>query len=466
MKKNQINKPVLLVGLTIIFTLFLQLIPPGIKVLNYETKKFDLFMDIKPDSLLLYGENKNEKFCSNYSPLKATINLEILLNILEKLNSYDKITPLTEKKLALIGLGGNLSNLNYFLQALKNSKTSKVRIAHYGDSGIEGDLITSDLRKNFQTQFGGMGAGFLSITSQDITFRTTTRQSFSSDWKDGSLVLGNNNKLPIGISGFTSRPGANSWVNYEATGINGVKTFKFARVFYTNAKSSKIKYQFSNGSEQTANLQTGTNVKELLLSANGDAKSFKLTTTMQDQADFFGVSLESDAGVYVDNFPLRGNTGVNVKDITKEILTDFNKLLNYKLIILEFGLNILTGGAKEFSWYEREMIKVVEHLKESFPSSSIIIITAGDRSVKVGSKFITDPRVPALIQAQKNIADKTGIAYWNLFEAMGGENSMNEWVNANPPLAFKDYIHLNGEGTKKVANMFFDAITEQYKKVK
>jgi lysophospholipase L1-like esterase len=463
--KNQINKPVILIGLTIAFLIGFQFIPKGIKVLNYETKKFDLFMDIKSDSILLQEAISINSFLPKEKMLTMAINREMIENLMVNLNIKPSLLAPMHMQ-TKVGLSGNLSNLNFFFQALKNSKTMKLRIAHYGDSGIEGDLITADIRQNFQNQFGGMGAGFLAITSQDITFRSTTKQAFSNDWKSGSLVTGNSDKLPIGISGFTFRPSSTSWVTYEATGRNNVRTFKLARLFYTNGKTSKIKYSFNNGGEQQGNIQTGTNVKELTLNANTDAKSFKLASTMQDQGDFFGVSLESDAGIYVDNFPLRGNSGVNIKDIPLNILSDFNKMLNYKLIILHFGLNILTSGAKEFSWYEREMIKVVEHLKQAFPQTSILIVSAGDRSIKVGTKFITDPRVPALITAQKNVAEKTGVVFWNLFDAMGGNNSMEKWVNANPSLAFKDYIHLNGDGAKKVANMLFDAIIEQFKKSK
>jgi lysophospholipase L1-like esterase len=49
---------------------------------------------------------------------------------------------------------------------------------------------------------------------------------------------------------------------------------------------------------------------------------------------------------------------------------------------------------------------------------------------------------------------------------MGGENSMPNWVNANPPLAFKDYIHFNDQGAKKVAQLFTDALIDEYNKYK
>jgi hypothetical protein len=46
------NRAVVFVALTIIFSLALSYIPGGIKILWYEVKTVDFFMDIKPDSLL------------------------------------------------------------------------------------------------------------------------------------------------------------------------------------------------------------------------------------------------------------------------------------------------------------------------------------------------------------------------------------------------------------------------------
>ena len=87
----------------------------------------------------------------------------------------------------------------------------------------------------------------------------------------------------------------------------------------------------------------------------------------------------------------------------------------------------------------------------------------GDKGYKRGSKFITDPGIPALIESQKKIANATGIAYWNKFEAMGGTNSMEDWVYSNPPLALRDYSHLTAQGESKIGQMIADLILNSYK---
>ena len=75
--------------------------------------------------------------------------------------------------------------------------------------------------------------------------------------------------------------------------------------------------------------------------------------------------------------------------------------------------------------------------------------------------------IPAMRNAQRMIAQETGIAFWDMFEAMGGENSMVRFVTAKPALAAKDYTHLNFKGGKKLAGSFVKSLLfshEQYQK--
>ena len=68
------------------------------------------------------------------------------------------------------------------------------------------------------------------------------------------------------------------------------------------------------------------------------------------------------------------------------------------------------------------------------------------------------------MEAQRRIAETNGVAFWNLFEAMGGPNSMPKWVDSNPPKAFKDYTHFNLDGAADIAELLGEALLEAAKK--
>ncbi len=369
-------------------------------------------------------------------------------------------------KFKKVKIQGNLVQMKYFFDALKNSKKQVVRIAHYGDSAIEGDNITSELRDRLQKKFGGSALGMLAITSQDVSFRPTVTHSFSDTFENASIYTANPKKYKLGINGEVFIPQRNSWIQYRATSrYRKLKNFKKIKLFYTNAKKSTIRVLFDRKKAQKVSLKPGTNLQVAEVSSKRKAKEVRIEIPQKNQAHFFCVSLENGNGVIVDNFPLRGNSGVSLNELNNKILKEFAKELDYKLIILQFGLNI-TGTSKstDYTWYEKEMIKAIKKIKKAFPKTSILLVGVGDKSIKKGSKFLTNPSIPGLIRAQMKIAKKTKIAFWNLFEAMGGKNAMDKWVKANPPLASRDYTHFTLAGAKKVAAMLSDALIDAYSK--
>lgn len=456
MKENKIKQPIYILTLITIILIALSFIKYEytFETINFSIKPVDILMDIKNEPVEENSSIKN-KIKINY----ASFDFFNLLND-EKKNIEENIFQGKDSPIT-----GNTSQLINFFEAVKLAKTTNVRVAHFGDSAIEGDLITADIRETLQNKYGGNGVGWLGIVSQDITFRMTTKHSFSQgNWETASLYTSNPKKLPLGISGEANVPKGNAWVQYETTPFRrNLKDFSVVKVYYSNAKPSNINFSFDDGAKQTAPLKTGTGIQELILKSNTKAKKIKIEFPVADQAIFYGVSLENQPGLYVDNFPLRGNSGVDLQQLDVNILKDFAKFLDYKLIILEFGLNI-AGNRTDYTWYEKEMTKVINNFKTAFPKASIILVSVHDRSMKKGSDFVTDPSIIRLVESQKNIAKNTNIAFWSLFDAMGGENSMSSWVNANPPLAFKDYIHFNDQGAKKVAQLFTKALLDSYKK--
>ena len=467
--QNKVKQPLYILGITIALLYIISFIKVDYPIGNFQFRNVDIFSDIKIDQDSDQPMNYlPEKFQVN-KPVEASFSLFNLFGGIENdhakaenKSDYDAVYITVQGK--QVPITGNTKQLSYFFDALKNAKTKQVRVAHFGDSAIEGDLITSDIREALQSKFGGAGVGWLGIVSQDITFRMTTKHTFSSNWETGALYTSNPHSLPLGISGECNVPKGNAWVQYETTNAKKyLRDFTVARLFYANAKNSQIYYSFDGGAKQTATLKPGVAIQELILKPSGSARSIRIEFPTADQAYFYGVSLENGPGVYVDNFPLRGNTGVDLGSLDENILKGFSKFLDYKLIILEFGLNIAGTRSSDYSWYEREMTKVVNHFKEAFPKTSILMISVHDKSMKRGSNFVTDPTILKLIQAQKNIAKQADVAIWSLFDAMGGENSMPKWVDANPPLAFKDYIHFNDQGAKKVADLLTGSLLSLYK---
>ena len=367
-------------------------------------------------------------------------------------------------------------SLDAFFEALAGlpGGDAIVRIAYFGDSIVEGDLITQDLRARFQKTFGGSGAGYLPIASEVSPFRITVHHDFALEWRTVSILQRKREAEP-GIAGLVFLPGCvqeeeaeplcQAWVEYETSSRwRSLGDFKTLRVFYGRAEvPAALEWTADDGEPVSVGLEPGEEVRETRIEPAAPARKLRLTFRGRNAFSVFGTSWEGGPGVVIDNLALRGNSGLALREIPLSMLQAFNRLLGYKLIILHFGTNVTSAEQKEYSWYRAGMIRVVRHFQEAFPEASLLLIGAADRSVKDGTDYVTMPTLPALVEEQRKTAKATGVAFWDLFEAMGGTNAMVAWVGHKPPLAALDYTHLSAAGSRRVADLLFGALMARYR---
>ncbi|RMG68149.1 MAG: hypothetical protein D6722_12135, partial [Bacteroidetes bacterium] len=282
--------------------------------------------------------------------------------------------------------------LGHFFQALDRlqQRGGKVRIGYFGDSMIEGDLITESLRSALQARFGGAGVGFVPITSQTHRFRKSIRHDFSDDWEEYSFLQPNPTPHDFGISGeffLTRRPGSagRTWVQY-AGGDSDPRTAAFSQVklYYgppPDGASASVSVQTNQGENQLP-LKGQSPVNELILST-GETREIKAAFSIPQDLPVFGCSFEADTGIYLDNFASRGSSGLNLVDIPAPTLRAFNAHMDYDLIILHFGLNVVAPERRSFRSYERGMKKVVAHFQACMPQADILIVSVSDKSTRI-----------------------------------------------------------------------------------
>ena len=180
--------------------------------------------------------------------------------------------------------------------------------------------------------------------------------------------------------------------------------------------------------------------------------------------------MDPSAGIVVDNFSTRGSSGEQLGGIPMAMLRAYNRLRTYDLIVLQYGLNVASEGITNYRYYTSDMVNVINRLKAAFPQASILLVSIGDRESKSETgELRTMPGVKSLVRYQQALAAETHIAFWNLFEAMGGEGSMVRMVESKPQLANYDYTHINFRGGKHLAKLLFETLMygqEQYEKRK
>ena len=122
------------------------------------------------------------------------------------------------------------------LLQLETTHQGNVRIAYFGDSMTDGDMIVKDFRSSLQQQFGGEGVGFVNITSESAGSRSTLTHQFSSNWKTLSYLNVKNPSSPFGINGhvfFVKHDTVNPvWVKYKAGNLKNLTSLNNATLFY------------------------------------------------------------------------------------------------------------------------------------------------------------------------------------------------------------------------------------------
>lgn len=360
---------------------------------------------------------------------------------------------------------GGQKGLLRFMNALyqvESKKKGTCRIAYFGDSMIEGDLMSMSLRENLQEKYGGLGVGFVPITSNTNDFRISIRHEFSASWKKENLLNVSNLKYPLGISGEYFIPAtstAENTVIYSARNRKFVGKFPVTKLFYGKPKTeSGINSLVFNNTP--FELKGTSSVNTMVLSRKS-IKTAKLNFRVKSELPIYGLSFESDYGVLLDNLPIRGNSGIPMTAIKSSILKSFNKELDYDLIILQFGLNVVSKQTN-FSWYKIKMKRVINHFRTSLPNASILIVSVPDVSEKNDKgQMQTALAIPSIVEAQKSAAMQTGVSFFNLYKAMGEKNSMVKWVE-ELKYANKDYTHFNYKGAQYASEIIFKFLDERY----
>ncbi|MDB5281652.1 MAG: hypothetical protein JWO06_727 [Bacteroidota bacterium] len=349
------------------------------------------------------------------------------------------------------------SGMKPFLAALDSSKKQVVRIAFFGDSYIEGDIMLDPLRDSLQAIFGGSGVGFVPITSEVAGFRQTVIHSYDN-WKTYSIVGDRSNDHPLGFAGHSFFPQKDNRVSFKTVGRNRLNEFPTARLYYGNTEGAEIMVN-----DEPVNLKASRRLQQVNL--GGPITSLKLSVQPGNTMDLYGVEFESKTGIAVDNFSMRGNSGTGLSYVKEEMYRYFYSLNHYDLVVLAYGLNVANEKAKSYTWYIKGMNQTIAMIKRAFPRSTIIMVGCSDRGAKVDGEYQTMPGIKELIEAQRQMAVDNGVCFWDLFEAMGGDGTMVEWADMGKhAFANKDYTHLTFYGGKKVAEIFIGTLLYEKEK--
>lgn len=373
---------------------------------------------------------------------------------------------------------------------LSSIDSSVVHIVHYGDSQLEEDRISSTLREDLQEEFGGSGPGLLPPIL-NVPSQTT------SHWNSGNLerfiLFG-----PKDEEATHNRYGPLAqFANINGSAVIGIKRredrkntfphvggYSTIKVLAGKRGKLKLKLSFARTFVDTVGVNPDSTVKEKRKTKTVDAGepvidssynklnvyTWKLPDTtssiklhLSGNAEIYGIAADGKNGVAVDNVAMRGSSGTIFHRIDPELLAESYKAINAKLIIMEYGGNMVPSiSSSSIEWTKKLITRQIQAIQAANPNADILFIGPADMAKQVDGKWRTYPALNMTIKALRQVALENGLAYWDMHRVMGGDGAMMKWVRQSPPLGFTDHIHFTRRGAAHMGDLFSSSMRMYY----
>lgn len=362
------------------------------------------------------------------------------------------------------------NDLSYFYSTLERTERKEpgavTRIVHYGDSPTTADLITGDVRRLLQHRFGDAGHGFSLVDKpwawyehRDVGLRgtgwtiTAASQAGKSDGLFGlggvsfqgsgesssQIVLRDPSHTTIEVDYLEQPDGGNFSLLADGVVLGGVRTEGAARA-----------------SEFATFHLPAAGARSIEIRAYGTVR-------------IFGVILgKPGPGISYDSLGMNGAHVAVLGHVFNE--RHWAEQLQHRrpdLVIVNYGTNESGFASFVGGTYEKELRVVVARIRKAVPGVSLLLMSPMDRGERAPSgEIVTLATIPKLVAIQEQVARDTGSAFFNTFDAMGGNGTMARWYEGHPRMVAADFIHPSPAGAKLVGTLLYQALYDGFTKYK
>lgn len=414
---------------------------------------------------------------------------------------------------------------SFFLKLKKNESQNnqKINIVHIGDSHIQGDLMTNEIRKKLQQQFGNAGRGLvfpyqLAKTNGSYNERFKSNRSWESYrnihpfktapvglsgiglWRDNAgFVMEMNIKDPaykFNTIKIITPQNQNMFDLAVSSKVNLVQTTERKVITHKIKKGEALSTIADKYNVSVAEIKRDNRLKSNAIRAGRTLKIATHETRAKtiSMSEFVPLNIESDSFSHYYN---------SDKALDRIFLIPNKEASNYELngLVLEKdspGLiysSIGVNGAK-FSDYNKyplffEQLKALhadllvfslgtnesyEHLESENYIKHIREFISNIRAQGIDAPIIISTPAPSLLRRKPNTyiheytkdifetAKKDDFAVWDLYDEFGGMEGVRKLKVQG--LIGPDWVHYSKKGYEKQGNLFAEAFLKAYNNFK
>jgi lysophospholipase L1-like esterase len=354
------------------------------------------------------------------------------------------------------------------LAAVVSGKQGAIaRVAHYGDSAVAADAITSTARRRLQQRFGDSGHGFVLARGPMHYYHKDVVQHSSSGWEVNSIVqLGLSPGL-YGYGGVMTR-GGNGEKAYFGTvkdGHYGAQVSRF-ELFYQRARGGgSLELKVDGERKSLVSTRTDKKPEDAFEVIDvPDGAHLLVIKAIGNPSRVYGVALERNVpGVVYDSLGIVGAVAERLLGAEADHIDAQIAHRDPDMLVLAFGGNESANEWLNIDQYQKDLTKVVEHMRHGKPAMSCLLFGPIDQGEKdKRGKIVTVKVLPKIVEAQRKVAGQQGCAFFDAFAAMGGDGAMGKWIKSRPKLATSDLRHATPAGYEVVGNMYYKALLEAF----
>ena len=399
---------------------------------------------------------------------------------------------------ALVAPPGSLDTWFAALQAAeRRDPGARVLISIFGDSHTAGDALTGRMRSVLQKQFGDAGRGLVAAGRPPYRhyYQHDLAYGSSGTWK--ALVGGRKSDAePFGLMGFRveASRSAEAWVETCASCPTGKAVSRFEVLYWQQPGGGDLEYRVDDGKWQrlATATATGAAARAEVLAIPVTDGDHKLTVRRgrKGVVALFGIALERDRpGIVIDGLGIVGRRVSHLHGWDWSVIGAQLARRDPRLVMIQYGTNEADDPDLDLGRLARQYDDVLRRIKAATPNASILVLGPPDMGVRAAGRacdqlppplvypegavnpdawvppecaWRTPASLAGVIDVQREVAARHGVAFFDSFAAMGGADRMEAFVNAEPRMAYRDRVHFTDAGYRLWADVLLGELMPAY----
>ena len=354
------------------------------------------------------------------------------------------------------------------LDSLMAGSGRGVNIWHVGGSHVQAGHFSYRLQERLTAMADSLKGerGFIfpyriAKTNSDKSFRT----SFTGEWLSAMAASTHKDLNPrFGIMGIAAQTSDSLATVGIGLNISADTLWRFNRFRILGYASSPDVRPYLVSGADTLDFVIDQETQSYLFDLPAETDTVTIGFHIPEGQSFTLTGTEPISGRRGINYYCSGVNGARLTtwleqcpDLPRDL-----QLVKPDLAIFAVGINDSACKAVDFKpeRFKENYRRLIRLIREQSPDCAFIFITNNDSYRYIRRGMTYNHNGPTVQKAMFELANEYGAAVWDVYDIMGGKDSVIKWRDAG--LVKSDRLHFTQEGYVLLGDMLYNAIVEDY----